>query len=95
MESIVLAVRYNIAPIGPPNIKKNSGEIMPSMVFSDIVSTVARVISLSSRSSVSRPTIHETRCLASSIRHCLSNLLISNPAAPNERGEIVMYTMRT
>ena len=95
MESIVLAVRYNIAPIGPPNIKKNSGETMPSIVFSAIVSTVARVISLSSRSSVSRPTIHETRCLASSMRHCFSNRLISNPAAPSERGEIVMYTMRT
>ena len=90
IESIVLAVLYRIAPIGPPRIKKNNGAIIPSTVFSAMVSTVARVISLSSNSSVSRPTIQDNRLRASKILSCLINWLIVKPAPASERGDIEM-----
>ena len=95
IESIVLAVLYRIAPIGPPRIKKNNGAIIPSTVFSAMVSTVARVISLSSNSSVSRPTIQDNRLRASTILSCLINWLIVKPAPASERGDIAIYKIIT
>ena len=60
-----------------------------------MVSTVARVISLSSNSSVSRPTIQDNRLRASTILSCLINWLIVKPAPASERGDIAIYKIIT
>ena len=91
MESIVLIARYPMAPQGPNKTNQNRGEIIPSTVFSATVSIVARVISLSSRSLVLRPTIHPTLRRASRISCFRSKLAISIPASAKHRGLIEIY----
>ena len=60
MESSVLAALKPMARIGPPRIRQSIGAITPSVVFSATVSTVARMISDSESSEVSRPTMRPT-----------------------------------
>ena len=67
MESIVLTALYKKPKNGPPTANAIIGAITPSEVFSATVSTAAFVTPASSRHAVSRPTIMETACLASSI----------------------------
>ena len=71
IESNVLAALNPHRRIGPPMAAYSRGEITPSVVFSDTVSTVALMISSSLKSCVSRPTIRAT-CVRPAATPCPS-----------------------
>ncbi len=57
MLSSMLSALYPQSPAGPSKASQNSGATIASLVFSPIVSTQARLISVASSLAVSRPPI--------------------------------------